>query len=493
MYPDKPMSTDNTSDTGYDAEIEPRNHDCLIDDVAEKPGEESSRSRNEDTAPGAFLQFMQLPPELRRQIWHFYCSDLSVKARVLPFFEFPSCKVVYYDNTYSLPDEGALAQQTKNLRAMLSTHRESRSIAVRKYPDELLIETASGASIIRFRKETDVIFLSELATEKDYSFLDFGSDIENLAVGVVDDYSEERYFQDDTLLQVVPGIKNLFPNLKRLFSRRPAPARHKDMEEWCLTEHVHSYMIETHYRTTLFYWPDLDAHADFARSSVPKLCSLEEMEEAGVELWPMVEFESWKPMEIPNGPEFEDDSSSTGIYSYDDSTADDIDSDDDSNADGIDSDDDSNADGIDSGDDSNADSIDSDDDSTADGTGSHDDNNADGTDSGDDRNAASTGSHDDRIVDSTGSHDDRIADSIGSHDDRNADGTGLHDDNGADVTGSHDDSTDETNSHDDSSADGTDSGDDSNADSIDSDDDSSADDTDSDDDSDADSSDSDEY
>ncbi|KAG6200413.1 hypothetical protein E4U10_002530 [Claviceps purpurea] len=487
------MPTDDMSNTSYDAKINTGNDLCLIDLVAEKPGEESSTSRNGDTAPGAFPQFMRFPPELRYQIWHSYCPDLSAKARVLPFLEFPSLKVMDYNNTYSLPDKGALAEQTRNLRTVLSTHRESRSIAVRKYPDELLMETAFRASIIRFRKDTDVIFVSMLATEKDYSFLDFGSEIENLAVGIVDDYSEERYFQDDKLLQVVPGIKGLFPNLKRLFSRRPAPAKHKDMEEWCVTEHVHSYTIESHYKTTLLYWPDLDAYPDFVRSSVPKLCSLEEMEEAGVELWPMVEFESRKPMRIPDGPEFEDDSSSTGIYSYDDSTADDIDSDDDSNADGIDSDDDSNAGGIDSDDDSIADSTGSHDDRIADSIDSDDDSIVDGTDSDDDRNADSTGSHDDRIADSTGSHDDRIADSIDSDDDSIADGTDSDDDRNADSTGLHDDiDVDVTGSHD-GSTDGTDSGDDSNADGIDSDDDSSADDADSDDGSDADSSDSDEY
>ncbi|KAG6156885.1 hypothetical protein E4U11_005453 [Claviceps purpurea] len=361
MYLDEPMSTDNTINTSHDAKTKPRNHHFPIDEVAEKPGEESSRSQNGDTAPGTFPQFMQLPPELRRQIWHFYCSDLSVKARVLPFLGIPSLSLMDYNNTYSLTDNGTLAEQTKNLRAVLSTHRESRSTALRKYPDELNLLTASGAGVVRFRKETDVILLSEVVTGEDYSISGFGIEIENLAVRVVEDYSEDRSFQDETLLQVVPRIKSLFPNLKRLFSRRPTPTKHKDMEEWCVTEHVHSYMIKSHYPTTLFYWPDLDAHADFARSSVPKLCSLEEMEEAGVELWPMVEFESWKPMRIRDGTEFEDDSSSDdSIYSYDDSSADDIDSDDDSNADGIDSDDDSSSDSTDSDDDSDADSSDSD-------------------------------------------------------------------------------------------------------------------------------------
>ncbi|KAG6282685.1 hypothetical protein E4U48_003521 [Claviceps purpurea] len=337
MYLDEPMSTDDMGNTSYDAKINTGNHLCLIDLVAEKPGEESSTSRNGDTAPGAFPQFMRFPPELRYQIWHSYCPDLSAKARVLPFLEFPSSTTADTqtdDSQYSLPDYEALAEQTRELRAVLSTHRESRSIAVCKYPDELVMDSASGLGIVRFRKETDVIFLSEVVTGEDYSIPEFGSEIENLAVGVVYDCSEERYFRNETLLQVVPGIKSLFPNLKRLFSRRSAQTK-RDIEKWCVTEHVHSYIIELHYQTTLLYWPDLDAHADFARSSVPKLCSLEEMEEAGVELWPMVEFETWKPMRIPDGPQFEDDSSSNdSIYSYDDSSADGTDSHNDSNADG---------------------------------------------------------------------------------------------------------------------------------------------------------------
>ncbi|KAG6056024.1 hypothetical protein E4U17_002559 [Claviceps sp. LM77 group G4] len=371
MCSDEPMSTDDMSNTSDDASSNPGNHHCLIDDLAEKPCGECSRFQNGDTAPGAFPQFMRFPPELRLQIWHFYCPDLVAKARVLPFMEFPSSSTVDTQTDCSesfLPDYEALAEQTKDLRVVLSTHRESRSIAVRKYPDELVMDSASGAGIVRFRKETDVIFLSEVVMGEDYST---GSEIENLAVGFVNDYigfvndySGERYFRGKTLLQVVPGIRSLFPNLKRLFSHRLAPTKYKNMEEWCVTEHVHSYMIDSHFQTTLFYWPDLDAYPDFARSSVPKLCSVEEMEEAGVELWPMVEFESWKPLLIPDGSEFEDDSSSSSIYSYDDSTSDDIDGDDDSNADGTDSDDDSsaeNTDWSDSDDDSDADSIDSED------------------------------------------------------------------------------------------------------------------------------------
>ncbi|KAG6027031.1 hypothetical protein E4U40_001796 [Claviceps sp. LM458 group G5] len=308
---DKPMSTDNTSNIGHNANTNPRNHSCLIDDEAEESGEESSSEygfRDGDTAPGAFPQFVQLPPELRHQIWHFYCPDLSVKARVLPFEKWPDSTILKTRRDYcSASDHGALADQTRNLRAMLSTHRESRSIAVRKYPNELAMDTASGTSIVRFRKETDVIFLMELSTDVNYSVPDFGNEIENLAVGLVENFSSEQYFDNERILEVLPEILVLFPNLRRLFSHWPAMTQPTDMEEWCVTECVHSYMVKTYHRwepdldehsDTLFCWPDLDAHPDLVRSLVPKMCSLEEMEKTGVEFWPIVEFESETSMQM---------------------------------------------------------------------------------------------------------------------------------------------------------------------------------------------------
>ncbi|KAG5975707.1 hypothetical protein E4U56_003372 [Claviceps arundinis] len=311
MYFDEPMSADNMSNIGYNSKTNPRNQFCLIDDGAEQSGEESSSGygfRDGDTAPGAFPQFVRLPPELRHEIWHFYCPDLSVKARVLPFKKWPgSAFRETRRKCLSASDHGALADQTRNLRAMLSTHRESRSIAVRKYPNELAMDTASGTSIVRFRKETDVIFLMELLTDVNYSVPEFGHEIENLAVGLVENFSSEKYFDNETILKVLPGIQVLFPNLKRLFSHWPAMTHATDMEEWCVTECVHSYMVKAcrgwepysdEYTDTLFCWPDLDAHPDFARSLVPKMCSLEEMEETGVEFWPIVEFESETSMQM---------------------------------------------------------------------------------------------------------------------------------------------------------------------------------------------------
>ncbi|KAG6318204.1 hypothetical protein E4U22_005607 [Claviceps purpurea] len=300
MYSDEPMSTDKTSNTGYDAKINPSSYLCLIDDEAEVPGEVCG-IQDGDTAPGAFPQFMQLPPELRQKIWHFYCPDLIVKARVLPFMTWPGSTILDSPNDCSAPHYRALADQTRTLRVTLSTHRESRSIAWRKYPDELVINATSG-TIVRFRKETDVIFLMKSSvSEDDFYIRAFGRKVENLALGVVELSSRGRSFWEYTLLGILPAFKRMFPNLKRLFGHWPTLTLPTELEEWCLSECVHSYVVRTACRresglgeikNTLFCWPDLDAHLDFARSSVTRLCSLEEMDEIGVEFWPIVEFES---------------------------------------------------------------------------------------------------------------------------------------------------------------------------------------------------------
>ncbi|KAG6285951.1 hypothetical protein E4U46_005331 [Claviceps purpurea] len=291
------MSTDNTSNTGYDAKINTQNHLCLTDDETEVSGEVCG-IQDGDTAPGAFPQFMQLPPELRHQIWHFYCPDLTVKARVLPVLNWPGSG----QTDLSIPAYDLLEDHTRNLRTTLSTHRESRSIAVRKYPDELVMGETPGTSIVRFRKETDVIFLLELSTHVTYSVPDFGRIIQNLAVQTVED-SEEQHEEEDWLLTALPALKGLFPNLRRLFSFQPTQRWFPSRGDWITHECVHWYMGATKnyweqesgfikYTNILYCWPDLDTYPDLVRSLVPRICSLQTMDKAGVEFWPIVGFGS---------------------------------------------------------------------------------------------------------------------------------------------------------------------------------------------------------
>ncbi|KAG6282671.1 hypothetical protein E4U48_003506 [Claviceps purpurea] len=126
---------------------------------------------------------MQLPPELRRHIWYFYCPDLSAKARALEFTLKESDAPTTPSDHFSLKTDPTLASQTRSLRAMLSTHRESRSIAVRIFPDELALDMDSTRAIVRFRKESDVVFL--MAFTLDVNYVPFATQVQNLAVGHV--------------------------------------------------------------------------------------------------------------------------------------------------------------------------------------------------------------------------------------------------------------------------------------------------------------------
>ncbi|KAG6285952.1 hypothetical protein E4U46_005332 [Claviceps purpurea] len=331
MYLDEPpMPTENTSNTGYDAKINTRNH-CLIDDEAQVSGEESSSEygfRDGDTAPGAFPQFMQLPPELRHQIWHFYCPDLIVKARVLPFMTWPGSIIPDRQNNSSVSGHDALADQTRNLRATLSTHRESRRIAMRKYPDELVMDAAFETSIVRFRKETDVVLLKELSTNMQHSVPDFGNIIQNLAVETVVD-SEERHEEEDLLLKALPALKGWFPNLKRLFSYQHIQFWIPSRGDWFTFKYIHWYTAAVdkscgrepgldEHTGTLYCWPDLDTYPDLVRSLAPRICSLKTMDKAGVEFWLIDGFEEEISMEMHDMTVVDTDVEEEDIMGHDD-------------------------------------------------------------------------------------------------------------------------------------------------------------------------------
>ncbi|KAG6124258.1 hypothetical protein E4U12_008412 [Claviceps purpurea] len=270
------------------------------DDDEQMAGDGTTNAGNDRATGRAFPQFVQLPPELRHHIWKLYCPDLSGKPRILQFTVEEDYAPIEPSERLTLTTNVVMANQTKSLRAMLSTHHESRSIAVRVFPDELALDMGSRRAVVRFRKETDVVFLLDLWLDVNYIPPNFATQVQNLAIGAVQENYEENTYYDETLRPVVPAVKGILPNLKRLYSLWPVViCGTKNLGNWCVTEYVHEYMLENHQPMTnlgectqsLFCWPDLDAHPDFARSNVPKWCSLEETEETGLEIWSMAKFE----------------------------------------------------------------------------------------------------------------------------------------------------------------------------------------------------------
>ncbi|KAG5975665.1 hypothetical protein E4U56_003329 [Claviceps arundinis] len=313
MYSQKPDSTNDIRSADDGSLRSPRACPRLIDDnEVEDPGEQPSSGdgvRNGLPTRSAFPRFMQLPPELRHQIWHFYCPDLSVKARVLEFTfqegEAPSDGSDDYDPDF-LIDGWTLASQTKSLRGMLSTHHESRSIALRIYPDELALDMGPRGAIVRFRKESDVVSMN-LALDM-YIPPDFATQVQNLAIEKVWGYYDEAggSFFNAEMVELVPMLRDMFPNVKRLYNLWPVKTDPTcSVGHWCVTEYAHKYEymfkrcdigtgIEEG-RRFLYCWPDLDAHPDYARrksSKVEKLFHPEQEEEFGLETWSMLSFES---------------------------------------------------------------------------------------------------------------------------------------------------------------------------------------------------------
>lgn len=290
-------SRSDDSDASSDSGSENDNHiHNLIDDEAEESDSHSDASSTLDYTPhDAFPKFMHLPPELRRRIWELFCPDLVAKARVLPFMLSPSSAIMQRPDDHSVQDHFALADQTEELRAMLATHRESRSIAVMVFPDELRMDAVAGDAVVRFNKQRDVVCMHHLKPYNTYHLPGFGRQVHNVAV-------VPWQIGTGSVESTIAKAKTMFPNMKRCYTL-VQEARCNDRQiQWCASDYVHKYVVQTYQKEiglgedmeVMYCWPDLDRHADFAKYTVPKYTAKEVVDaakEANVELFDMVEFE----------------------------------------------------------------------------------------------------------------------------------------------------------------------------------------------------------
>lgn len=238
-------------------------HELLDTEAIESDGT-SIRKASVDSIEVTFFGFSRLPIELRRRIWEFFCPDLVAPSRVFQFMLIPEATSHGFISAW----EGlSLDQQTAPARAVLSTHRESRTMALKVFPH--VLEFRSGLGVIHFNRDKDIILVSghgiyrRLATDPG-----FAESINHLALDALFIRHNGAH---------VSGILRSFPNLLTIYfavEDQDCKTRHL---RWCASDSVNHYLIEVEEEESgsgehvqfLYAWPDLDKHCDFAERHVP--------------------------------------------------------------------------------------------------------------------------------------------------------------------------------------------------------------------------------
>ncbi|KAI4868165.1 hypothetical protein F4820DRAFT_151321 [Hypoxylon rubiginosum] len=101
----------------------------------------------------SFPQFRLLPIELRTLIWKHFCPDLSRKSGRVIYLELVRIAPI----TYTVLESKGVGEQTRALRAVMSTHHESRKLALEFFPETHKIRDGKGE--IRYNSDRDKMIL----------------------------------------------------------------------------------------------------------------------------------------------------------------------------------------------------------------------------------------------------------------------------------------------------------------------------------------------
>ncbi|KAF4495091.1 sarcoplasmic reticulum histidine-rich calcium-binding precursor [Fusarium agapanthi] len=287
----------------------------LLDTMAADGSEEESSDEDDDIYQrddlaqgsylGSFPQFGRLPSELRNTIWELFCPELCARHRVLDF-HISYGTALHPDaassSVWTVRDGIALGDQTKNLRAVLAVHKESRALATNAFPDSLSIDAGSGDATVRFNRNSDVVLMNGLSYLPErivFHLPNFASEVKNFALGgpnILDDLSGPD----------VPALLRQFTQLECFYVNVSSTECQKSTLGWCTSDLINRYQTQTYEKQPglgedlqfLWCWPDLQRHPDFARFQIDRdtwdnlpdpLGS--ELEQRGLKAWPMVAFE----------------------------------------------------------------------------------------------------------------------------------------------------------------------------------------------------------
>ncbi|KAL2260851.1 hypothetical protein VTK26DRAFT_5033 [Humicola hyalothermophila] len=250
-----------------------------------------------------FPQFKRLPFELRRQIWEFFCPDLTAKSRVLEFQLLRQYGANDNPSRIMIWEGPFIEQQTRAARIMTAVHQESRQLVLEAFPDLLAIPQSK--QLIRFNAKSDIVFLRDfdrvLGHEGKFPRIPgFCEHIHQLAIESTG-LNEERG-------PLFTRALSAFERLQRVYYAT-VPADHKPAHlRWCASPLARRYFFITSEERSglgedadhLFCWPDVEKHQSFTEDEIPlggmgqdlaKVgVNVKAVQSSGLEIWPMVEF-----------------------------------------------------------------------------------------------------------------------------------------------------------------------------------------------------------
>ncbi|OTA92186.1 hypothetical protein M434DRAFT_396628 [Hypoxylon sp. CO27-5] len=263
----------------YDSE-EPNEFLDMEADESDGQFDDDDNSSSGDTELIFFPQFMRFPPELREHVWEFFDPHLKTKGRVFD--------LRLETSPITFGESASLAEQTAPARTMLATHRESRALALKCYPDTL--DLYSGSGILRYHNARDVLNFDSRYTpdsallEALMSLIGNSSHLafSNLCHELIDSSTDEP-----------PDAAR---KLRSIYITCDSFSCPKEKLQWCVSSSVHCFDKEWTEETIpgipsviteRFCWPNLENHRAFAKKTVyPRAFYV-----AGdFEVWPMFFF-----------------------------------------------------------------------------------------------------------------------------------------------------------------------------------------------------------
>ncbi|KAK7428441.1 hypothetical protein QQZ08_005060 [Neonectria magnoliae] len=279
------------------------------DDASSDNGDGDSDDDDRGGPPHhSFSKFLQLPFELRHRVWELFCPELRLRSRIFDFNMSPGT-VRYHDpsppataRVWTVADWLTLGDQTRSIRRLLSVHHESRALALKQFPDSLSIEGGSGDAIVRFDRDRDVVVIYglESAGPEDVFLLPgFAEHVKHAGIATWDDSFASDADAVAHLAQDLSSLEAFF------FCSSSTSLRREDLT-WCTSDLVNRQHLQRYEEApglgedmeSLYAWPDIRNHADFARFQIPKdlLAPVPEpldevFRRKGVKTWPVVRFE----------------------------------------------------------------------------------------------------------------------------------------------------------------------------------------------------------